>query len=460
MPIVNPTEEMPKEHVPVPVRIASPKYKGVTVDTRYIPTTALLTHIEGSSWTVDYYSQVLNDDSATAGQNVDRHAIYQQYTLIKGMELKVTTALTTTQVADSKAMPMSGVANVYPFLIPNEGDMFLAVVGDGRTAIFQITSSERKSIFTDTCYTIEYQLIDYLTIERRADIDSKVVKTVQFVMDFLQYGQNPLLVEEDFALLNKLKRNYHGLMDWYFNTFTNQEFKTLIVPGQPMPVYDHFLAKTVTSFFTTYDTPQLRNIKLLNCDGDNIMLLPTIWDVLAKRSTMLMKAINRRIGLVPARSFTQDPMLEGIYHSGITYVVYPTDPITNNDFQMQWEAKCLADASLLDSPAPIKQLKDLITQHHLRETAGVQVPVNKTPLIKRANENSFYVFSRAFYEGETKEMSVLELCVFDYLEHKAFNNHRLHALSEAAMSWGTLERFYYVPIVLMLIKTAIRSINM
>ena len=166
---------------PNTVRSSPPESKGVVVDTRYESKANLLTHVEGSSWNVNYYSQVLNADNAPIGQQVDRNAIYQQYTFIEMFELKVTQPLTSSQDSTTKEMTLIGTANVYPHVIPNRGDMFIADVGDGRTAIFKVTSCERKSIFKDTCYSIDYILTNYTTKELRADLDNKVIKKYAFL---------------------------------------------------------------------------------------------------------------------------------------------------------------------------------------------------------------------------------------------------------------------------------------
>ena len=92
-------------------------------------------------------------------------------------------------------MVVTGAANVYPMLIPSVGDMFVATIADGRSAVFKVTNTERKSLFKDTAHVIEYVLVDYLTDERKSDFKSKVIKTVKFVRDFLVNGQNPLLVD-------------------------------------------------------------------------------------------------------------------------------------------------------------------------------------------------------------------------------------------------------------------------
>lgn len=452
MPIVDPSSSAPLPEQPHQPQIATPEYRGVTVDTRYVPQASLLSHVEGSSWTVNYYSQVLDSSSDLAGQNINRSALYQQYTLVQGLELKVTTPLTTSQDNASKSMIVTGGANVYPFIIPNEGDMFIADIGDGKEGVFRVTLSERKSVFKDTVHTIEYQLIDYSTPARRNDLNSKVVKKVYFVRDFLQYGQNPLLFEEDYVIMQKLQERYYDMAQTYFRMFVSQEYKTLIVPGQEQPVYDHFLTSAVMAFFTMYDSPEVRNIRKLNVDDDNVMRIPTIWDVLRTRDKHLLKFCNRQAGLVSAKTFTHDPMMEGIYHSGITYVVYPKDPELDVDSEVA-SPKPMAEVILRDVPSRVRNLADLLGD---KVFEGLTRP--DSPPTYRITVDDYYVFSQNFYNNTKVGQSLLEIQVRDYIDGKAPNNKALLALAQTYHAWGALERFYYVPVLLMLIKASVRSI--
>jgi len=430
--------------------ITEPEYRGVSVDTRTVPTLGLTTHVEGSSWTVEYYSQVLDKDSALAGQNVTKNAIYQQYRLIRKMELKVTAPLATNQDTQGGSMVLVGTANVYPFVIPNEGDMFLADIGDGREGIFRITHVDRKSIFKETIHVIEYQLINYSTDELRGDLNMKTIQTLIFVRDFLQYGQNPLLQEEEYLLLDRLQHEYFGILNKYFKSFVSNEYKTLLIPGQSKPVYDHFLTTIVFSFFNLADSPEIRTIRKLNCDGDDVMKVTTIWDALKCRDHKMLKYCIREVGLVSNRTFDKNPMLEGIYYSGINYVVYPKDPELTVDYQIHHIQKILAEQKLQDAPSQIRRLGDLIADN---EFQGLTLP--GTPAIKKVLVDDYYVLSQAFYDNSQTGKSLLELCVDDYLHHKAPNIKALITLCNTYHAWGALERFYYGIVLLIMVKSAI-----
>jgi len=455
MPIVDPTQTSPVPQVPATggVVATQPKYKGVTVDTEYVSSSALMTHIEGSSWTVNYYSQVLGADSALAGQNVNRNTIYQQYKLIQGLELKVTSPLTSVQDQETKAFSIVGTANLYPCIIPNEGDMFLADIGDGREGIFRITLSERKAIFKDTSHTIEYILIDYSTPERIGDLNMKVIDTLVFVRDFLKHGQNPLLQVEDVKIINELQGYYGELIARYFKSFLSNEYKTLIIPGQEIPIYDHFLVKTVMSIFTTYDCPEIQNVRILNIDDDDIMKSTTIWDMLKAKDRKMHKFCIRQAGLVSTKDFIRDPMMEGIYHTGVKYVVYPLDPMLSVDYGMKHKEKAIAIQTLIDTPSQVTNLNDLLGGNGLSGLTLNEVqPINKVLI------DDYYIFSQAFYDREPTGLSMLEVCTNEYLDDKAPNMANLLTLCSTAHAWNRLENFYYIPILLILIKASIHSL--
>jgi hypothetical protein len=77
---------------------------------------------------VDYYSQILGENSALNGQMVNRSSVNQSYKKIKNVILRVTSALSQSQSEEDKGMDADGSANMYPGIIPNEGDMFIGLM--------------------------------------------------------------------------------------------------------------------------------------------------------------------------------------------------------------------------------------------------------------------------------------------------------------------------------------------
>lgn len=454
MSIVEEDEGAPEKPIPAPVRVTAPEYRGVTVDTNYIPSSHLLKHISGMSWTVDYYSQVIDKDNQVAGHQVSKSGIFEQYRLIKGMELKVQQDLNTAQNQESKAMTVTGTAIVYPFLIPNVGDMFLASIGDGKEGIFQITTSERPTYFKEACHLIEYIMIDYSSSgERLRDLNSKVVQTLQYVKDFHNHGQNPLLFEEDYVLLGELHNRYKEISEDYVRSFFSSEYGTLLMPGQGKPVYDHFLLEAVKKIYNTKDSPIIRQIRRLNVDGDQNLKTTQLWDVLMSLDSDRIPFICDQMGLVDSRTFAKDPMLSGIFHSGIRYVVYPKNPQKTIDYELKDKTPPLAMVDFVDDPGRAGKLIDVIKD---TELLGLPYSAIDAPLIKPVLQDEHYVLSREFYDNVAGQ-SVLELSVRSLLDKKRVSVRALTTLCRSYHTWGGLERFYYVPILLILIKASIRS---
>lgn len=481
MPIVEPDDDPAPEPKSSIVQIAKPEYKGVTVDTKVEPVQHILSHVGGSSWTVNYYSQVLDLDSSSQGQGQGTPPVQQQYRLIKGMELKVTTPLTTSQNPDTNAMNLTGESNVYPFVIPNIGDMFLADVGAGREGVFEVTTVTRLSVFKQAIHSIEYKMMGYSDIildgglSRLQDLTRKVVQTFQYDKDFIRHGQNPLVFEEDYINVEYLRRNYKMILDRYFKTFISKEIGTMILPGQDSPTYDHYLIQLLNSIFSAWDTPEVRNMKVLNVDDDYALQATSIWTVLLQRDRVGMADVFAKVGKVYANEFTVDPMLEGVRWSGIYELVYPTDPTLTVDYKSMQPLKLvngnafqrgptrLSAGALVPEPIPLHEVVfEALDGYDLLDEDGEPVVLYTVlpPIIHRAMKDNFYVFSEDFYTNNRVigKQSQLELMVQDYLDDKTLSFKRLKSFCEDMSNWNTLDRFYFTPVLLMLIKAAIRGL--
>lgn len=478
MPIVEPDDETRPPPVPAIAQIAVPDYQGVTVDTKIEAVENLLTHIEGSEWVCQYYSQVLNTDSQTAGQNQSVSGVFQQYTRITDMELKVSSPLTTSQDPQTKQMVVRGAATVYPFVIPNTGDMFLADLGDGKEGIFQVTTSERRSVFKRTVHQIEYQLIDTSPGNRLADLENKTVRKLFYDRDFHNHGQNPLLFEEEFEITNFLRRSYKELVTRYFRAFFSREFKTMLMPGQKPVVYDPFLVNACTNFFDAWDTEEAQHVREYNRDEDDALRSMQIWGMIKQRDITLLKDCFVQYGTVNALQFSREPLLYSIYHSGLGSVIYPVDPTLTVDY-VQIKNPKLVDTSGLKPapeemrpsvisllPSPDKRLADMFPNVVMNGFNAVDVNGNEIdypeppPLIHKAMADGCYVLSRAFYVNDTAKgaQSQLELQLRKYLCAEPVEIRHLKALVQDMNNWNTMDRFYFTPILLVLIKAAIRGI--
>ena len=242
---------------PVLPAIEPKDYQSIVVDDNQLPLNSLITYMEGAPWTVDYYNQVVTRDNDVREFDPGQVNIYQQYTKITGLEIRVTTPLTDSQESDSALMSVTGAALVYPFMVPNMGDVFVAEASEGRKGIYRIESVDRKTFNKGSAFSIEYQLVCYLDSDQDyyQNLEEKTTKIYFFDKQRLTAGLAPTLIEKDFRELNDLHVLYEELCLFYFRTFFSREFGTLILPGQQYSIYDAFVVQYVLKMVRARRTP-------------------------------------------------------------------------------------------------------------------------------------------------------------------------------------------------------------
>ncbi len=450
-------------------RIEPDSYKSIVTDSKYVPYSSLLVFVEGSIWTCNFYTQVTNRDSDLRVQDPTQSPVYQQYNKIVKLELKVDSPLSTSQEDDTKFMVVTGSAYINPFSVPQAGDMFIADVGNGNDALFVINNTERKSMLKDSVFLIEYTLIDYVkNIEDRIlDLENKVINTTFFRKDYALKGQNPFLTKTENEEVISLDVMKDRLISYYFDEFYNYELSTLVLPGQAFYIYDHYVMDFVTKLVDTFDSDKIRLLRKLNIDGDVNIKKPTLYSALLKWDNNILKNANRYMGTTYSKAFNKDPMLEGIAYSGVALVVYPVTPDTFNlplafinSGNMAYTddirySNYVNDSGMLSGDYLGLPLSDITPVNELALYGSINIAGVNTPIAKPIGVDTSYVLSNSFYDG-LNDMSVLEALVCQYLNTEALDKSVLLKVCLDYSGWSRLDKFYYIPILILLIKYSSR----
>ncbi|HWT40611.1 MAG TPA: hypothetical protein VN081_05100 [Dongiaceae bacterium] len=455
--LIRPNCDAPFDHIDVQPGIHPKGFGDTIIDNRYEPRDTLLTFVAGSSWTVEYFQRILDKNSALEPLQIGLPAPYQQYKLYKNFELKVTSALSTSQNPQTKEMAVTGGSNVYPGLTPNLGDMFIATNADGARLLLAVTASLRMSIMKDTGHTIEYQVVGYLTPERENDLRKKTIETVYFVKDYLFHGQNPYLEENQLHRLKDLSALYKRILADYLGTFFSTEFQVLLIPDQPEPAYDHYINKKVITWFSQEEHKVIQRIQPLNMNSDQAFKMTTVLDAIEQLDGSLLYTSVQEVLLANTAYMRDYPALNGIFWSGVRWMIYPKDRRTDVDrhYNARWNSVVYGQRlanndiprwSSLRRQTPNNVLGDLCYNGNEQELPDI-VPVN---------QSDYYIFSRNFYQPSNGPLaSKFEVLVRETLDGKAINVGVLRMLGEQAQKWYNLERFYYTPILLALMKVAL-----
>lgn len=435
------------------IRTASLSNKPIAVDNRLTPRMNLITSAEGSSWTIDYYSQVLNVNSQLSGQQSTISATNQQYTKINNLVVKVTSPLSSSQDDETKAITVTGTAIVPSFMLPNDNDMFTADIGGGTRAIFSITNTVKLSMFEQAAYEVTYTL-NSQEENKFLDLEAKVVKEDFYHDNFIALGKNPIVASSKHSILLELGQTYNTLLKQYFKKFYSSEFKTILLPGQTQSIYDHFLVDFLLSQFNTWDTNEIRYVNKLNVDDDTVMSCDSVWTALKNKDVSYLNTSFKRFGLVSTVTFSNIPVAHGIRYTGVRRAIYPIDPVLNVDGTLHNNTKLVNIESLIEATAQPGELNEMAKAINLRMFPKTVKPL--TVPIKLVTEDDYYVFTESFY-NKTNLMSALESIVYDYLENKSIDSEQLINTAKLYSKWGLLEQFYYCPILMLLMKSIING---
>lgn len=453
MPVATRAPTAPPVMKPALPAIEPKSYESIVVDDNQRPLNSLITYMEGTPWTVDYFNQIVTKDNDIRELDPGQVNIYQQYTKIAGLEIRVTAALTNSQDTESGLVTVTGNALIYPFMVPNAGDMFVAEAAEGRKGIYRIETVERKTFNRESAYSIEYQLVCYTDTdtEMYQNLEAKAIRTYYFDKERLLEGLQPNLIPEDYQRMNDLRVYYEELCRFYFKTFFSREFSTLIVPGQDIAIYDSFLVNYILRIVDTFDAPEIRQVKNLSNEQESYLTQNQFWTALFERDLGILKTCNREMGLVSIKSFGYDPAYHGLRYTKLDYVIYPV--ITDQSVfsgHSKPIVKVESMETLVRAPAQTGSLSALIHDNYIAQNQSI-------PFIHPMLTDKAYVLSNVFYEEQIGQ-SIIESLTLDYIKGNALNIDRLVQLTSHHIHWGRLEQFYYIPILLTLIKSAIKGL--
>jgi len=466
MPIM-PIPGAPKPIQPVIPKAVSNPEKSILVDTRFEPKTDLLQYIEGKPWTVDYFQAVVAEDDEVSYQQTGVGAPFQQYRCIHQYRLMVTAALNSSvsQSEQAKSMTIEGSANLFPGLIPNVGDSFIGDIGDGRLGLFRVTASTRKMYLRESCYEISYVLVGFADKEDRfiEDLKAKVIQDFWWHQSYMHFGSDPKLTNTQYKNVVDIDRLYYELLNQYLVEFFSNERQTFLVPGQDKETYDPFMTKFFLKLASSETHPYIGRIKTPTVDQHLVTRYPTVLDALLDRSLHSFKYNIHKARLVPTKYFRHEPLLSGVYYSGVEDLVFPfqMDHVTNNlhagkhDFMDKVLIKEAAmDIKDLDRLLGQMNLDGLYWKHVQEHLAALGL--DKLKDIVPVTIDDYYIFSAPMYLQQLPT-SKLEALTLSLLKKDHIETDVLHYLMQVAQGWFPLERYYYTPVLLILARSVLRG---
>lgn len=416
------------------------------VNNQLRPVSSLRGYVEGMRCVVHYYSQVNDGTQATYGHDVGKSPLLQQFIKIKRLEIILDGDINPSQNNADKTFTVTGSAFITMGVIPNEGDMFSMDVGDGRVGVMQINNSQRLTAMNNAVYQVDFQLMYYASeLIKYNDLEAKVVQQLNYVRDFAQFGKDPVVTDDMFADLKALSKLQFELANDYLRAFTNKEHKLLTLPGQLVITHDPFCASAFRSTIDIHLHHEVESLRFLNVSLDNQTDQPTLWDALKERRPELLIGCRDRSNVLNAYSLRQQPVLRSLRYSGAELIVFPFSRSQSNNKPLIGTVDWV--------PTPLISPGGAVT---LMNRVGTASPVSSVLVpLHPVCKDGFYVLSEAFYTNTPAGQSLLEKLVWDYLQGEGISSRDLHYLISNHRSWPADQRYFYTPILLILIRSAL-----
>lgn len=454
---VDPAKDKKKE---ASGRVVPADMRTALVQTRFQPRESLITQMQGSIFPTTWFFQVLGSADAAKPQQLEQDAPWQQYERVNNFETRLQGEFSFSFEEEGGDRVVTGELNTYPLpgRKPNVGDPFLADAGDGRVGHFEVTGVEPLTWMNQTCYAVRFILKARNDAIRMADLEKKTVETFHYVTDFIRFGKNPVLIDSLYDDYRTLFRTSETMIGEYMRLFFSEVSQTLMIPGQASNCYDPFLVSAVLSILETTEHPLLRKVSAHNTDAQYAFRTTTIWDALLQMEPSHLHLACHQLGLAPKGVVSTRANYGGVYWAQIDRIMFPMEAREDADAS-RYSAMSISTTRLEQGPAPVRDFNRLIRE---KDTTSVRIveqlsEADRVTNIKDVTVDDYYVFSKAFYEEDAANMSRLEKLVWSVLDQGELDVPILAQLVRQSKYWDKLERFYYVPVLMILSVLAMRG---
>lgn len=428
-------------------------YRTATVDNAVIAPESLLVNLDGMPWAVDFYSQLIDESDDIREIDIGQNAALQQYQLTKNLELRVQGELSSSYDAATALTTVTGTA-IAVQIVPAKYDYFVTDVGDREKGLFMVTSVEQKTYNNKSVHEITYTLVGYTTQalckDRWEALEARVVKTFFFHKENIGQGGAPLLTLTDHYSAESLKIAALTILESYFSLFASISDGILLAPYGHERNIDTRLVDFIVKTIGTREAPAVHGLCIVPNDKDPFLNKPSIWTALIERQRYHLKNSLNKVALMPKQHFSsRSSFITGTAAWAMDNLFYPDIGTDNNAIEtISWIGHPKHDARQLLIPvtASAQSVAYCSLDENKTSIAGVVIPI-----IKPAHLGGYYVLSEAFYKRES-DLSLLEIVTRDLVDNKPLSMAQVLELANKYSDWPCLEKFYYGPILIMMIR--------
>ena len=424
MPILNTADEVTNVDTITPDRklYTNPDLKTSTLFNKDQELNDIIQYVEGSKWTVDYFQQVREINTPAVMPDINDTSTIVNYNRISKLIIYIDGA-----ISQDDPNNITGTARINAGYLPSYGDPFIATLTGRREAIFVITNVEKKLYSLHEMYNVEFKLFAFLDKDSifYRDLISKVVKEYIYDASYIKDKSAPIILAKDYKDKLNFKNTLRDLIDYYFKNMYNPEKSIISLPTITGVTY---LDTMLTDFlYKLVGYTNFPNANKLNRFDDTAIVDYSIYDMLLYKDLNRIDFLHRDMGFTYIPNSVSLPVMRHIGWLGIDWMVGELNGEEPVDITVDIKVNTITKPSDYISPSNINT-----TEHN-------------------------YLFSEFFYNQDTDNCSVLENLVLQYLKDEVVDQEKLSTLLSQYKYWETEEQFYYIPILMIMVKDVINN---
>ena len=440
-------------------------------------------YLDGSKWEVTYFQQIRGVNDEVKPLDVNLPMSRQMYNRIDKLILNVTSPITHGSVEEIR-----GSAIITAGFKPNRYDYFLVTLASGRPTLLTIQDVRMVTHNNNNqIYEIEFNIFKFLDEEGSQYYNNIISKVhASYVYDRTSFlsSSNPVITEKEYRDRLDLKTVYSNIVEYYLENFTHPTLKIITLPTRDDSiVIDPYLIQFIDR------TLDYNEVKLYPFDYTVIAKVTTIYDALIKRSIDYLVRTTKMLTWI-------DPIVDERYIISKTYNYHNVDlirsPLNTNvvkipvvelstyDYYNYLNHHPNVKPNELDRPYETNlqlkhnnRLEELQNKKNnefkkdgiIRDISTIDfnqiqqksIDLNNQYQIPILYPDDYYVVSSNFYNCKVDKLGTLELNMYRYIKREILNIDEIIAMSKQYHMWKTLDQFYLIPILLLLIKDSINN---
>lgn len=361
-------------------------------------------NIEGSPVVVTYYQQILREHDIPKQIDLLLDPTQQEYRKINHAELMFQGELNYSSDPATGTVTVTGDIQLYPSMVPNNGDHFLMRMADGTQGIFVIRETERLTYLNKPAFSASIALFQVATQVYLDNLELKTTQINYFSSRTKELGTHPY--ENGTRSIDIAK-----LIRLYYDEFIDDNTQTFLLPEQEFKerVYDPLLVEFCNKVFPRHLRGVNPRVQMYNCEvGQPFKNLESVWDLIMTRTDYARDRVVKQYRKVSAFEFSTVTIHYNVATSTIDKVVWP-----------------------LNYDLPYTEVMNDLTGQ------------------------PYYVLSQAFYERDEANYTQLDQFVSNYISGQDIQYADLIEPVNALLAASPLERFYQIPLYFVLAMNAV-----